>query len=122
VLGLCAQAGLVSVGVVMIDGTKIKANASMDQNRGDELPEQREGRGVADSCQGLGDAVAGAPDLASARRKTSGGGDVARGAGAGGRGQGGTPSGRAAPCRDRLPTERDHDQKGKRPHALTDHE
>jgi hypothetical protein len=33
VLGLCKEAGLVSVGVVMIDGTKIKANASMDQNR-----------------------------------------------------------------------------------------
>ena len=33
VLGLCREAGLVSVGVIMIDGTKIKANASMDQNR-----------------------------------------------------------------------------------------
>jgi transposase len=33
VLGLCTEAGLVSVGVIMIDGTKIKANASMDQNR-----------------------------------------------------------------------------------------
>ena len=33
VLGLCAEAGLVSVGVIAIDGTKIKANASMDQNR-----------------------------------------------------------------------------------------
>ena len=33
VLGLCEEAGLVSVGVVMIDGTKVKANASMDQNR-----------------------------------------------------------------------------------------
>ena len=33
VLGLCEEAGLVSVGVIMIDGTKIKANASMDQNR-----------------------------------------------------------------------------------------
>src|SRR6201986_4179971 len=33
VLGLCREAGLVSVGVVMVDGTKIKANASMDQNR-----------------------------------------------------------------------------------------
>jgi len=33
VLGLCAEAGLVSVGVITIDGTKIKANASMDQNR-----------------------------------------------------------------------------------------
>jgi hypothetical protein len=32
-LGLGREAGLVSVGVVMIDGTKIKANASMDQNR-----------------------------------------------------------------------------------------
>ena len=33
VLGLCGEAGLVSVGVIMVDGTKIKANASMDQNR-----------------------------------------------------------------------------------------
>jgi transposase len=33
VLGLCLEAGLVSVGVITIDGTKIKANASMDQNR-----------------------------------------------------------------------------------------
>src|SRR5215203_632421 len=33
VLGLCARAGLVSVGVVAIDGTKIAANASLDANR-----------------------------------------------------------------------------------------
>jgi transposase len=33
VLGLCREAGLVSVGVIAIDGTKIKASASMDQNR-----------------------------------------------------------------------------------------
>src|SRR5436190_24199633 len=33
VLGLCREAGLVSVGVITIDGTKIKANASMDHNR-----------------------------------------------------------------------------------------
>ena len=33
VLGLCREAGLVSVGVITIDGTKMKANASMDQNR-----------------------------------------------------------------------------------------
>ncbi len=33
VLALCAEAGLVSVGVITIDGTKFKANASMDQNR-----------------------------------------------------------------------------------------
>jgi transposase len=33
VLGLCARAGLASVGVVAIDGTRIAANASMDANR-----------------------------------------------------------------------------------------
>ena len=67
VLGLCARAGLASVGIVAIDGTKISANASMNANRdfgqiaretdredelygrerGDELPEHlrtREGR------------------------------------------------------------------------------
>jgi transposase len=33
VLGLCAQAGLGSVGVVAIDGTKMAANASTDANR-----------------------------------------------------------------------------------------
>jgi transposase len=33
VLGLCREAGLVSVGVITIDGTKIKADASMDANR-----------------------------------------------------------------------------------------
>jgi transposase len=33
VLGLCREAGLVSVGVITIDETKIKADASMDQNR-----------------------------------------------------------------------------------------
>src|ERR1700760_264809 len=33
VLGLCARAGLASVGVVSIDGTKMSANASMNANR-----------------------------------------------------------------------------------------
>src|SRR5688572_20415823 len=33
VLGLCARAGLASVGVVAIDGTKIAANASTNANR-----------------------------------------------------------------------------------------
>jgi transposase len=33
VLGLCARAGLVSVGVVAIDGTESAANASLDANR-----------------------------------------------------------------------------------------
>jgi transposase len=32
-LGLCREAGLVSVGVITIDGTKIKANTSMDTSR-----------------------------------------------------------------------------------------
>jgi hypothetical protein len=33
VLGLCREAGLVSVGVIAIDGTKIRANASRGANR-----------------------------------------------------------------------------------------
>ena len=33
VLGLCGAAGLVRVGVVAIDGTKVSANASRDANR-----------------------------------------------------------------------------------------
>src|SRR5436305_6922726 len=33
VLGLCREAGLVSVGMITIDGTKINANAPMDTNR-----------------------------------------------------------------------------------------
>lgn len=33
VLGLCKEAGLVSVGVITIDGSKMNASASMDQNR-----------------------------------------------------------------------------------------
>ena len=36
VLGLCRGAGLVSVGVIAIDGTKVQANASRDCNRGYE--------------------------------------------------------------------------------------
>src|SRR5215217_760662 len=36
VLALCAEAGLVEVGVVAIDGTKLHANASKDQNLGYE--------------------------------------------------------------------------------------
>jgi transposase len=34
VLALCERAGLVTVGVIAVDGTKIAANASMDANRG----------------------------------------------------------------------------------------
>ena len=36
VLKLCAEAGLVKVGVVALDGTKVKANASLSANRTDE--------------------------------------------------------------------------------------
>ena len=34
VLGLCAEAGLVALGEVSVDGTKIRASASYDRNRG----------------------------------------------------------------------------------------
>ena len=40
VLRLCAKAGLVKVGKVAVDGTKIKANASMDANRTRETIEK----------------------------------------------------------------------------------
>ncbi len=33
VLGLCAQAGMVKVGVIAVDGTKVHANASQQRNR-----------------------------------------------------------------------------------------
>ena len=36
VLGVCARAGLVTVGVVAIDGTKMSANASQERNHGYE--------------------------------------------------------------------------------------
>ena len=36
VLGVCARAGLVKVGVVAIDGTKMSANASQERNHGYE--------------------------------------------------------------------------------------
>src|SRR5487761_1169521 len=36
VLRLCAAAGLVSVGTIAIDGTKIGADAALDKNRGEE--------------------------------------------------------------------------------------
>ena len=44
---LCAEAGLVSLGEVSVDGTKIRASASYDRNRGyasivEEILEQAE--------------------------------------------------------------------------------
>ena len=34
VLALCAEAGLVAVGEIAVDGTKMRASASYDRNRG----------------------------------------------------------------------------------------
>ena len=34
VLGLCAEAGLVELGEISVDGTKLRASASYDRNRG----------------------------------------------------------------------------------------
>ena len=45
VLGLCAEAGMVSVGVVAVDGTKLHANASRDANLDYEQIAQRDPRG-----------------------------------------------------------------------------
>jgi hypothetical protein len=47
VLALCAEAGLVSVGEIAVDGTKMRASASYDRNRGyesvvEEILEQAE--------------------------------------------------------------------------------
>ena len=42
VLGLCREAGLVSVGVITIDGTKIKANASKHKAMSYERMKKRE--------------------------------------------------------------------------------
>ncbi len=41
VLSLCQEAGLVSVGVVAVDGTKVKASASRDRNRSYEGSSRR---------------------------------------------------------------------------------
>ena len=112
VLGLCREAGLVSVGVITIDGTKIKANASMDQNRdyrelvteilreaeetdrredelygearGDELPEQL--RTAEGRRQALADAkrrLSGAQSPPGVRSQ-AGAGEAGDGPGAGG--------------------------------------
>jgi len=49
VLSLCAAAGLVRVGVVALDGTKMQANASLHANRGQEAIE-REVRSMLDQA------------------------------------------------------------------------
>jgi transposase len=47
ILRLCAEAGLVKVGVVAIDGTKMEANASLDANKKHEALEKEIEREVA---------------------------------------------------------------------------
>jgi len=92
VLSLCREAGLVSVGVIAVDGTKVKANASRDANlgygevvreilkeadeidraederygdaRGDELPEQLRTPEGAPGGVASGEGAAAAPDAA----------------------------------------------------------
>ena len=49
VLRLCAEAGLVKVGVVALDGTKIKANASLSANRTDEHLKKEVGQMLAEA-------------------------------------------------------------------------
>jgi transposase-like protein DUF772 len=69
VLGLCARAGLVSVGVVAIDGTKIAANASLDQNRTEDWFRQQ-----AKSMLDQAAAVDAAEDKAAAEKAAAGDG------------------------------------------------
>ncbi|MFA4904638.1 MAG: transposase, partial [Desulfobaccales bacterium] len=49
VLRLCAEAGLVKAGVVALDGTKIKANASLSANRTQEHIEEEVGKMLAEA-------------------------------------------------------------------------
>jgi transposase len=44
VLELCREAGLVRLGLVAMDGTKVKANASLDGNRTASTIKERIGR------------------------------------------------------------------------------
>jgi hypothetical protein len=50
VLRLCAEAGLVKVGVVALDGTKVKANASLAANRTYASIEEEVKRGLAEAA------------------------------------------------------------------------
>lgn len=65
VLRLCAQAGMVQVGVIAIDGTKIAANASTSANRSQQWVRQR-AREIAEAAVGEAAAVDAAEDAAEA--------------------------------------------------------
>ncbi len=73
VLGLCAQAGLVKVGVVAIDGTKVHANASQHANRDyeqlarDILAEAAEVDALEDEAFGEGRGDELPPELSTAQ-------------------------------------------------------
>jgi transposase len=85
VLRLCAQAGLVQVGVIAIDGTKIAANASKSANRSQQWVREQ-ARRIAEAAVSEAAAVDAAEDAAEA----------AAGPGAGPPPELGTRAGRAA--------------------------
>jgi uncharacterized membrane protein YkoI len=49
VLELCREAGLIRLGLVALDGTKVKANAALDANRTASSVEQQIGRMLAEA-------------------------------------------------------------------------
>jgi transposase len=86
VLRLCAQAGMVRVGVIAIDGTKIAANASTSANRSQQWVAQQ-ARRLAEAAVGEAAAVDAAEDAAE---------QAAGGPAAGPSAELGTRAGRAA--------------------------
>src|SRR5919108_5785129 len=95
VLGLCRRAGLVSVGVVAIDGTKVQANAARTANRGYEqiareiLAEAAETDRREDELYG----EARGDELPERLGGEGGGARRGAGGGGGGRGRAGTRAG-----------------------------
>jgi transposase len=86
VLRLCSQAGMVRVGSIAIDGTKIAANASTSANRSQQWVIQQ-ARHLAEAAVGEAAAVDAAEDAAE---------EAAGGPAAGPPAELGTPAGRAA--------------------------
>src|SRR5690242_18522913 len=69
VLRLCAQAGMVQVGVIAIDGTKIAANASKSANRSPQWVAEQ-ARRIAEDVLSEAEAVDAAEDAAEAAAGT----------------------------------------------------
>jgi transposase len=86
VLRLCSQAGMVAVGSIAIDGTKIAANASTSANRSQQWVAEQ-ARRLAEAAVGEAAAVDAAEDAAE---------EAAGGPAAGPPAELGTPAGRAA--------------------------